>query len=47
MPFVNVTSIIMNEEANDLQDMIMNNPEARLAYEQFEAECRFRREFDT
>ena len=44
MPFVNVTNIILNEEAKELQDMIENNAEARAAYEQFEAECRFRRE---
>ena len=44
MSTVDVTDIILNEEAKELQEMIENNPKAKAAYEQFEAECKLRRE---
>ncbi len=42
MPFVNVTNTVLNEEAQEMQEMIQNDPEARAAYEQFEAEYKLR-----
>jgi len=44
MPMVNVTNIVLNEEAKELVEIINNNPQARKEYEQFEAECKLRRE---
>jgi len=43
MPFIDVTDIILTEEADELREM-MKNDEVRLACEQFEAECKLRRE---
>jgi len=44
MPFVDVTDIVMNEEARELEDAYNNNPKVRVAIDQFNAECRLRRE---
>ena len=44
MPMIDVTDIVLNEEAKELQEMVKNNPKAKAAYEQFEAECKLRRE---
>lgn len=44
MPFMDVTNIILNEEAKELQEMLENSEEARQAYAQFEAECKLRKE---
>lgn len=44
MPFVDVTDIVINEEAKELAKAYENNPEVRVAIDQFEAECKLRRE---
>lgn len=44
MPFVDVTDIVINEEVKELEAAYENNPEVRAAIDQFEAECRLRRE---
>ena len=44
MSMVNVTDIVINEEAKELEEILANNPAAKVAYEQFEAECKLRRE---
>jgi DNA-binding XRE family transcriptional regulator len=44
MPFINVTEKILNEESKKIEEILANDPEARLALEQFEAECKLRRE---
>ena len=44
MPFVNVTDIILNEETKELEDAYKNNPKVKMAIDQFEAECKLRRE---
>lgn len=44
MPFVDVTDIVLNEEAKQLEEDYNNNPKVRFAIDQFEAECKLRRE---
>jgi DNA-binding XRE family transcriptional regulator len=44
MSMVNVTDIVINEEAKELKEILTSNPAAKVAYEQFEAECKLRRE---
>lgn len=44
MPMVNVTNIVLNEESKELEKILKENPSAKKAYEQFEAECKLRRE---
>ena len=44
MSMINVTDIILNEETNEMEEILKNNPRARIAYEQFESECKLRRE---
>ena len=44
MPFKDVTEIVMNEEAKELEDAYNSDPKIRLAIDQFNAECRLRRE---
>jgi DNA-binding XRE family transcriptional regulator len=44
MPMVDVTDIVLNEEAKELEELIHTNPKARAAYEDFEAEYKLRRE---
>ena len=44
MPMVDVTNVVLNEEANEMEEIIKNNPKANSALEQFEAECKLRRQ---
>ena len=44
MPTVDVTDIILGEEARELEDAYNNDPSVRAAIDQFEAECKLRRE---
>ena len=44
MPSVDVTDIIFNEEARELEDAYDNDPKVKSAIDQFEAECKLRRE---
>ena len=44
MPFVDVTDIVLNEEAKELEEAYKNNPKVKRAIDQFEAECRLRKE---
>jgi DNA-binding XRE family transcriptional regulator len=44
MPFVDVTDIVLNEETKELEELIRTDPKAKTAYEQFQAECKLRRE---
>jgi len=44
MPMVDVTDIVLNEEAKELEEILRTNPVAKEALDQFEAECKLRRE---
>ena len=44
MPSVDVTDIIFNEEAKELENAYNNDPKVKSAIDQFEAECKLRRE---
>ena len=44
MPFVDVTDIVINEEARELEDVYNSNPKVRAAIDQFNAECKLRRD---
>ena len=44
MSLVNVTDIVLNEESKELNEILETNPTAKAAYDQFEAECKLRRE---
>lgn len=44
MPFVDVTDIVLNDEAKELEDAYNSNLKVRAAIDQFDAECRLRRE---
>jgi DNA-binding XRE family transcriptional regulator len=44
MPFVDVTDIVLNEEKAQLDYDYENNPKVKRAIDQFEAECKLRRE---
>ena len=44
MPMVDVTDIVLTEEAKELETILNTNPQAREVYSQFEAECKLRRE---
>jgi len=44
MPFVDVTDIILTEEKAQLDKDYKNNPKVKVAIDQFEAECKLRRE---
>jgi len=39
MPMIDVTDVVINEEAKELEKIIQANPKAKVAYEKFEAEC--------
>lgn len=41
---LDVTDTVLHEEAQEMETILKNNPKAREAYEQFEAECKIRRE---
>ena len=44
MPMVDVTDIVMNNEAKELEAAYNNDPRIKAAIDQFENECRLRRE---
>ena len=44
MPFVDVTDIVLTEEKAQLDKDYENDPRVRLAIDQFEAECKLRKE---
>ena len=44
MPSVDVTEIIMNDEAEELKNAYSSDPKVRAAIDQFDNECRLRRE---
>ena len=44
MSMVDVTNVISNEEAKEMKEILKSNLKARESYEQFEAECKLRRE---
>ena len=44
MPSVDVTDIVLNDEARELEDAYKNDPKVRSAIDQFEAECKLRKE---
>ena len=44
MPFVDITDIVLTEEKAQLDEDYNNDPKVRLAIDQFEAECRLRKE---
>ena len=44
MPFVDVTDIVMNDEAKELEAAFNHDPKVRASIDQFENECRLRRE---
>ncbi len=44
MPFVDVTDVILNEEVKELEEAYKSNPEVKAAIDQFDAECKLRRE---
>ena len=44
MPFVDVTDIVMNEEAKELEEAYNTDPKVKFAIDQFNAECKLRRE---
>jgi len=43
VPFVDVTDIVLNEEAKELETAYKSNKKVRAAIDQFEAECKLRR----
>jgi len=44
MPFVDVTDIVMNDEATELEAAYNSDPKVKAAIDQFDNECRLRRE---
>lgn len=44
MPIVNVTDIALNEEVRELEYDYNNDPEVKKDLDQFNAECKIRRE---
>ena len=44
MPFVDVTDVVMNEEAKELEAAYNNDPKVKTAINQFNNECKLRRE---
>jgi len=43
MSMLDVTETVLNEEAKEMEQLLRTNPEAKKAYDQFEAECNLRR----
>jgi len=43
MPLVDVTDIVLNDEANELNEAYNNNPKVKAAIDQFDAECKLRK----
>jgi len=44
MPFVDVTDVVMNEEARELEEAYNSDSKVKAAIDQFDNECRLRRE---
>ena len=44
VPFVDVSDIVLTEEKAQLDEDYKNNPKVKAAIDQFEAECRLRKE---
>ena len=44
MPFVDVTEIVMNDEAAEIEAAYDSDPKVKAAIDQFDNECRLRRE---
>ena len=44
MPFVDVTDIIINEEAKEIETAYKSDSRVKAAIDQFDNECRLRRE---
>ena len=44
MPMVDTTQIILDDEVKEMKEILERNPKARRSYDQFEAECKLRRE---
>jgi len=44
MPFIDVTDIVMNDEAKELKEAYNDDPRVKAVIDQFENECRLRRE---
>ena len=44
MPFVDVTDIVMNDEAKQLDEAYKSDPRVKAVIDQFDNECRLRRE---
>ena len=44
MPFIDVTDTVMGEEANELNVAYNSDPKVKAAIDQFDNECRLRRE---
>ena len=44
MPSIDVTDVIMNDEALELENAYASDPKVRAAIDQFDNECRLRRE---
>ena len=44
MPFVDVTDIVINDEAKELEVAYKSDPRVKAAIDQFDNECRLRRE---
>ena len=42
MPFVDVTDIVINEEAKEVEEAMRTDPKVREAIEKFDRECEFR-----
>jgi DNA-binding XRE family transcriptional regulator len=47
MPFIDITEVVMNEEAAEMSEMIQNNPEAKKIAEKFDREYEFRKKLVT
>ena len=43
MPSIDVTDIVLGEEAKELEDAYNSDPKVKAAIDQFDAECRLRR----
>ena len=47
MPMVDVTDTVLKEEVKEMEEILKANTQAQKAYNQFEAECKLRRELAT
>ena len=44
MPFIDVTDVVINDEAKELEAAYKSDPKVKAAIDQFDNECRLRRE---